>query len=49
MSSYEREYFQKFKFASAQIDRYVQGAVRDLEIARKTSSSKCSLLIVIRH
>ena len=35
MSSYEREYFQKFKFTPSQIERYVQGAVRDLEIAQK--------------
>ena len=35
MSFFEREYFQKFKFTAAQIDRYVESAVRDLNIARK--------------
>ncbi len=35
MSSFEQEYFQKFKFTAAQIDRYVESAVRDLDIARK--------------
>ena len=35
MSSFEQEYFQKFKFTPAQIDRYVQSAARDLDIARK--------------
>lgn len=35
MSFYEQEYFQKFKFTPAQIDKYVQSAQRDLEIAQK--------------
>ena len=35
MTSFEGEYFQKFKFTSSQITRYVKGAARDLEIARK--------------
>ncbi len=35
MSSFEQEYFQKFKFTPAQINRYVESAVRDLNIARK--------------
>ena len=35
MSSFDQEYFQRFKFTAAQIDRYVQSAVRDLDIARK--------------
>lgn len=35
MSSFEQEYFQKFKFTAAQIDRYVESAVRDLNIAQK--------------
>ena len=35
MSSFEQEYFQKFKFTPAQINRYVQAAVRDLNIAQK--------------
>ena len=35
MSSFEQEYFQKFKFTKAQIDRYVESALRDLDIARK--------------
>ena len=30
-----QEYFQKFKFAPAQIHRYVEAALRDLEIAKK--------------
>ena len=35
MNSFEQEYFQKFKFTTAQINRYVESAVRDLDIARK--------------
>ena len=35
MISFEDEYFQKFKFTSSQITRYIEKAVRDLEIARK--------------
>jgi len=35
MSFYEQEYFQKFKFTAVQIDRYVEGAERDLDIAQK--------------
>ncbi|HLD87992.1 MAG TPA: hypothetical protein VI955_01560 [Candidatus Omnitrophota bacterium] len=35
MSFFEQEYFQKFKFTVAQINRYVESAVRDLDIARK--------------
>ncbi len=35
MISFDQEYFQKFKFTSAQINRYVESAKRDLEIARK--------------
>lgn len=37
MTIFEEEYFQKFKFTSAQITRYMQSAVRDIEIARKDS------------
>ena len=35
MTSFEDEYFQKFKFTSVQIARYVESAVRDLQIARE--------------
>lgn len=35
MSSFEREYFQKFKFTATQINRYAESATRDLEIAKK--------------
>ena len=35
MTSFEDEYFQKFKFTPLQITRYVESAVRDLEIARE--------------
>ena len=35
MSFFEQEYFQKFKFTAAQIDRYVESALRDLDIAKK--------------
>ncbi len=35
MSSFEQEFFQKFKFTAAQIDRYVESAIRDLDIAQK--------------
>ncbi len=35
MSSFEQEYFQKFKFTPAQISRYIESAVRDLNIAQK--------------
>lgn len=35
MISFEDEYFQKFKFTHLQISRYVESAVRDLEIAHK--------------
>ena len=35
MTSFEREYFQKFKFTPSQISRYVESALRDLNIARK--------------
>ena len=35
MSSFETDYFQKFKFTQNQIQRYFQNALRDLEIARK--------------
>ncbi|MBF0479030.1 MAG: hypothetical protein HQL26_06070 [Candidatus Omnitrophica bacterium] len=35
MILYEREYFQKFKFTTAQISRYIESSVRDLDIARK--------------
>ena len=35
MSSFEQEYFQKFKFTAAQINRYVESAARDLDIAKK--------------
>jgi len=35
MTSFEQEYFQKFRFTPSQISRYVENAIRDLEIARK--------------
>ena len=35
MSSFEQEYFQKFTFTAVQIDRYVESAERDLNIAQK--------------
>ena len=35
MTSFEDEYFQKFKFTPLQIVRYVESAVRDLQIARE--------------
>ena len=35
MTSFEDGYFQKFKFTPLQITRYVQSAVRDLQIARE--------------
>ena len=35
MTSFEDEYFQKFKFTPLQITRYIESSVRDLEIARK--------------
>lgn len=35
MNSFEREYFQRFQFTPAQIDRYVVSASRDLNIAQK--------------
>ncbi len=35
MTSFEQEYFHKFKFTQAQIDRYIKSAARDLNIARK--------------
>ena len=35
MTSFEQEYFQKFKFTSVQIQRYIDSAVRDLDIAQK--------------
>jgi hypothetical protein len=34
MTSFEDEFFQKFKFTPLQISRYVDSAVRDLAIAR---------------
>lgn len=35
MIIFEQEYFVKFEFTSAQIDRYVESALRDLNIAKK--------------
>ncbi len=35
MTSFEQEYFQKFKFSRSQIKRYVESAMRDLNIVRK--------------
>lgn len=37
MTSFEKEYFQKFKFTPSQINRYYQNAVRDFNIAKKDS------------
>jgi uncharacterized ubiquitin-like protein YukD len=36
-SRFEREYFQKFKFTEAQVNRHFQNALRDLEIAQRDS------------
>ncbi len=35
MTSFEQEYFQKFKFTPSQINRYVESAMRDFNIAQK--------------
>lgn len=35
MTHFEREYFQRFRFTRAQVERYFQSSLRDLEIARK--------------
>ena len=35
MTNFESDFFQKFKFTKEQINNYFQGALRDLEIARK--------------
>lgn len=35
MTSFEQEYFQKFKFNQSQINRYVESARRDFNIAQK--------------
>ncbi len=40
MTQFESDYFQKFKFSPNQITRYFDGALRDLEIARKDKFSE---------
>jgi hypothetical protein len=35
MTTFEEQYFQKFKFSKEQIGRYIEGAMRDLRIAKK--------------
>ena len=40
MTRFESDYFQKFKFTPSQITRYLDGALRDLEIAQKDKFSE---------
>lgn len=35
MTRFERAYFQKLKFSQSQLERYLENALRDMEIARK--------------
>lgn len=37
MKNYEQEFFQRFKFTSEDLDRHLENALRDLDIARKDS------------